>query len=86
MCNGTLWLFKNFVKTKKMKYQFKTNINCGGCVASVTPYLNANNEIKHWEVDTANPQKVLTVETDNLSDEMIREIVKKAGYKAEKLS
>lgn len=69
-----------------MKYQFKTNINCGGCVAAVTPHLNANNEIKSWSVDTANPQKVLKVETENLSDENIREIVKKAGYKAETLS
>ncbi len=69
-----------------MKYKYKTNINCGGCVSSVTPHLNANNEIKRWEVDTANPQKILTVETDTLSDEMIRAIVNKAGYKAEKLS
>ncbi len=69
-----------------MKYQFKTNINCGGCIASITPHLNANTDIKSWEVDTANPQKVLTVETDTLSDEAVREIVNKAGYKAEKLS
>ena len=66
-----------------MKYTFKTNIMCGSCIAKVTPYLNANNEIKHWEVDTANPAKILTVETDNLSEEMVREIVKQAGYKAE---
>jgi len=69
-----------------MKYQFKTNINCGGCIASVTPHLNANSNIKSWNVDTTNPQKVLTVETDTLSDEAVREIVIKAGYKAEKLS
>jgi len=73
-------------KTKNMKYKYKTNINCGGCVASITPHLNANANIKSWEVDTANPQKVLTVETDTLSDEAVREIVVKAGYKAEKLS
>lgn len=69
-----------------MKYKYKTNINCGGCVASVTPHLNANKEISTWEVDTANPQKVLTVETNTLSEEAVREIVIKAGYKAEKLS
>ena len=69
-----------------MKYKYKTNINCGGCVGSITPHLNAINEIKSWEVDTENPQKILTVETDNLSDEAVREIVIKAGYKAEKLS
>ena len=50
---------------------------------ALTPYLNANNEIKHWEVDLQDPAKVLTVETENLNEEMIREIVKKAGYKAE---
>lgn len=67
------------------KYQFKTNINCGGCVSKVTPYLNANDEIKSWSVDTQNPQKILTVETDKLTDEMVRVIVQQAGFKAEKV-
>jgi copper chaperone len=69
-----------------MKYQFKTNIQCGGCVEAVSPYLDANNEIKHWEVDINNPNKVLTVETDHLSGEMIRNIIKIAGYSAEQLN
>jgi copper chaperone len=69
-----------------MKYQFKTNIMCGSCIAKVTPYLNANNEIKNWEVDTQNPNKVLTVETDNLNDEKVREIVQQAGFKAEPIN
>lgn len=68
-----------------MKYQFKTNIMCEGCIAKVTPYLNANNEIKHWSVNTQNANKILTVETDNLSSEKVEEIVKNAGYKAEPL-
>jgi len=67
------------------KYQFKTNIKCGGCIAAVTPYLNANNEIKHWHVDTDNKDKILTVETENLSNTAIAEIVKQAGYQAEPL-
>lgn len=69
-----------------MKYQFKTNIMCGSCIAKVTPYLNANNEIKNWEVDTQNPNKVLTVETDNLNNEKVREIVQQAGFKAEPIN
>jgi copper chaperone len=69
-----------------MKYQFKTNIMCANCIEKVTPYLNANNEIKHWDVDIKNPNKILTIETDNLTGEMVREVVKKAGYSAEKLS
>lgn len=66
-----------------MKYTFKTNINCSGCVANITPHLNANKDIKHWEVDTQNPYKLLIVETETLSDEKIQEIITKAGYKAE---
>ena len=68
------------------KYQFKTNIKCGGCIAAVTPYLNANNEIKHWNVDTENKDKILTVEGENLSPEAISNIVKQAGYQAEPLT
>ncbi len=69
-----------------MKYQFKTNIMCGSCIAKVTPYLDDSKDIKHWEVDTQNPNKVLTVETDNLSNEMVKDIVQRAGYKAEPLN
>ena len=60
-------------------FYIKFALQTVGCVAAVTPHLNAKNQIQSWEVDTANPHKVLTVETDNLSDENIREIVKKAG-------
>lgn len=47
-----------------MKYQFKTNINCGGCMAAVKPHLDAQADIKEWEVDTKSPNKVLTVESE----------------------
>lgn len=63
--------------------KFKTNVNCGGCVATVTPYLNQIKEIGKWNVDTSNPQKVLTVETSGLLPDEIIEKLKEAGYKAE---
>ena len=63
-------------------YKFKTNINCGGCVAGVTPFLNELNDIK-WEVDTENPQKILTVQSENVSEEEIKNAVKKAGFEIE---
>jgi len=47
--------------------QFKTNINCGGCIARVTPRLNEVKGISSWKVDTDNPDKILTVETETLS-------------------
>lgn len=71
-------------KPKMMKqYQFKTNINCGSCVAAVTPHLNKNTDIVSWKVDTVNPDKVLTVETSNLYKEQVKEIVEAAGFNAE---
>lgn len=67
-------------------YKFKTNINCSGCVAAVTPALNGNKDIKEWNADTANPDKILTVQAESLTAEQVKEIVNKAGYKAEKIS
>ena len=66
--------------------QFKTNINCGGCVAKVTPHLNKETEIKNWKVDTANTRKILTVETENLSAKEVMQVVSKAGFKIEELN
>ena len=68
------------------KYQFKTNINCSGCVAKVTPHLENAPEISKWSVDTGNPAKLLTVETESLQKEEVKKIVEKAGFKAEELS
>jgi copper chaperone len=63
--------------------QFKTNINCGGCVANVTPVLNNTKGIDHWEVDTTNKDKILTVQSDGIKSEEVIEAVQKAGYKIE---
>lgn len=65
-----------------MEYKFKTNINCGGCIAKVTPFLDGESAITSWEVDTDNPNKILTVETDWTSDQVIA-LVTSAGFSAE---
>ena len=62
--------------------KFKTNINCGGCVKAVTPTLNGEKAIQTWEVDTANPEKILTVATD-LSAAEVEALVDKVGFKAQ---
>src|SRR5947207_1898186 len=61
--------------------QFRTNLNCGNCVAAVTPYLNGDPAIKSWRVDTANPDKVLTVEGDAVSAEEVTSLVSRAGFR-----
>ena len=67
------------------KIQFKTNINCGGCVGKVTPFLNQIEEIENWRVATDNPDKLLTVEGEDLSAELIIETIAKAGFEAKKV-
>lgn len=66
--------------------KFKTNVNCGGCIATITPHLNQVKGIVKWSVDTSNPLKILTVETPGLSPEEIIEVMKKAGYKADSIA
>lgn len=63
--------------------KFTSNIKCGGCIAKVTPFFNDEKGIRSWQVDIGNPQKVLTVETDQLSAEDVKALVAKAGFKAE---
>jgi hypothetical protein len=61
--------------------KFKTNINCGGCIAKVTPFLNSDTTIKKWQVDTVSPDKILSVEGSHLKAESITAKVKEAGFK-----
>jgi len=65
------------------QYQFKTNINCSGCVAKVTPFLNGDEAIKEWNVNTADPLKLLTIQTEKLEKDDVKALVQKAGFKAE---
>ncbi len=63
--------------------QFKTNINCGGCVRGVTPILNDSNDIKDWKVALDSPDRILTVETDdNIAPAEVSRIVAEAGFTA----
>jgi len=63
--------------------KFKTTINCGGCLAKVTPFLNAEKGIEKWDVDINNPEKTLTVEACEIEADRVMEAVKKAGFKIE---
>ncbi|KHJ36808.1 copper chaperone [Pedobacter glucosidilyticus] len=65
--------------------KFKTNIKCGGCIATVTPALNSLKGLNKWEVDTANADKILTVEAEGIGAQEIADTVKKAGFTAEQV-
>lgn len=63
--------------------KFKTNIKCGGCVATVTPFLNKEGSIQNWQVDTASADKILTISGNNVNPQKVKNVLEKAGFKAE---
>lgn len=60
--------------------QFKTNINCGGCIKAVTPFLDEIEGIQNWTVDTQNPDKILVVEGDTVAAAEVVAAVEDAGF------
>jgi len=68
---------------ENQEFQFKTNINCSGCVASVKPHLDNAVGICEWNVDTTNKDKILTVKSEGITKEQVIETVQKAGFKIE---
>ncbi|GGC29636.1 hypothetical protein GCM10011386_22060 [Parapedobacter defluvii] len=63
--------------------KFKTTINCGGCLAAVTPSLNQSVGEGNWQVDINNPDKILTVNANAADADTVVAAVSKAGFKAE---
>ena len=66
-----------------MKLKFKTNINCGACVKSVSAFINEVPSIEEWTVDTENPEKILTIQGENITPETIIEAIEEAGFDIE---
>lgn len=63
--------------------EFKTNIMCGSCIAKVTPLLNEVVGENKWSVDTQNPKKILSINSDNVNEADLANALNKIGYKAE---
>ncbi len=68
---------------KTVKY--KTNINCSGCLKSVSPFLNELDNIDTWKVNLENPDKILEVELDDENDAVVVAAIKEAGFKIEEI-
>ncbi len=62
-----------------MELKFKTNINCDSCVRMVSPFLNEEQSINNWQVDTSIADKILTVETNESVDKIVA-VVQDAGF------
>lgn len=67
-------------------FQFKTNINCSGCVAKVTPFLNGAGGVGEWNVDTDDTNKILTVKSAGITEDEVIAIIKSKGFNAEPIA
>ena len=69
--------------------KFKSNIKCTGCLAKVSPILNAEPMLENWEVDIYTPEKTLTINTNEANTEKVIEALERAvgsvGFKIEKV-
>ena len=54
-------------------------------MARVTPFLDKQEGIASWEVDTDNEDKILTVQSTGVSSEDLSAVLMKIGFKAEGL-
>lgn len=62
----------------------KTDIMCSDCIEKVKPQLDKLVGEDNWHVDTASPDKTLTVEVEpNMSAMDVIAALQGAGYKAE---
>ncbi|MBK8723291.1 MAG: heavy-metal-associated domain-containing protein [Saprospiraceae bacterium] len=74
------------MENKIETFHFKTNINCGGCIAAVKPFLDNAVGLSQWEVDVQNKDKILTVASKGITKEQVIATIEKAGYKIELLN
>jgi len=66
--------------------RFKTTIQCNGCLSKVTPKLNEFLEEQSWSVDLESDDRILTVNDDNVSIDVVVSAVKSVGFEIEELS
>lgn len=72
-------------QTATMLQTFKTNINCGSCVRSVTGFLDDVPGITIWRVDVEDPDKILSVE-GQVDEQLIVSAVREAGFDIEPIA
>jgi len=66
--------------------RFKTTIQCNGCLSKVTPKLNEFLEEQSWSVDLESDDRILIVNDDNVSVDVVVSAVKSVGFEIEELS
>ena len=67
-------------------YFFRTNIKGAGGVTQIKPRLDEmeqKKDIQRWHLDMNSPEHLLEIETDKLSPDEVKHLVREAGFEAE---
>lgn len=65
--------------------RFKTNLQCGGCVRSATPFLNEAVGEGKWSVDVNSELKVLEVVDKQVDIQTVLNALSEAGFEAQEI-
>lgn len=63
--------------------KFKTNVENDGMVAKLAPFLDNEEMIRKWNLDTDSQENILSVSGEEITPEMVTRAVTKAGFQAE---
>lgn len=58
----------------------KTDLRCGACVESIRPLFDSEPGVKRWTADVSTPDKLLTVEGNDISAKRVGELLQAKGY------
>jgi hypothetical protein len=64
---------------------FKTNLRFKKHIDAIKPHINTLQGILRWNVDLYDKDKILRIETNNLSARAVEDTLKRAGYYCEEL-
>ena len=67
-------------------YFFRTNINGPGGVNQIKPRLDEmeqRNDIERWHLNMNDSEHLLEIETNKLSPEEVKHMIREAGFEAE---
>jgi copper chaperone len=62
---------------------FKTNVKCNGCKQAIAKYLDEDPGIQSWRVDIFDPDRLLTVQGEEVTAEKVISLLRQAGYSGE---
>ena len=62
---------------------FKTNVESQEALSKVAPYLDKEESISKWSIDTESTDKILSVSGTNLDPQTVEKVIEQAGFRAE---